>query len=744
MKFLAYNLAGERLQNLEGTAAHHFVAGGLDTLTVTTAENNVRKNYRLMYQNKQTGRWYEFIVASVDETHDASGVTYEIYAENSLIDLKSYDPILDRRGDGKGMQEALEWITLETDWRFESDIPGNAGWNFYRISRWDALSEVLKAFGAEFETKITVEGNTIHRTLRVTSKVGRDNGKRFSYRKDMTKVTRTVNEDDIVTRLYPFGKGDEVGDGYGRRIDISEVNDGKLYVEDVAAQRAYGYRGRPFSAVKNYEEITDKTALKAEALRDLEELAKPSVTYEASVVDLKSYGFDYEGVEIGDTIRIRDKELDLALVGRVAEMEVDPDGMNETTLKLGSLRPSTASEFDSIAKTLERVTAKEGALDTLANHEAFIDMVIKGLNESFQNANSYAEFDPLTGLTFTNTPDPKTATWALNIGSAGFRIASSKRSNGEWNWRTFGTGEGFTADLIRAGRIQGKNFELNLETGSVNFGDQILFDGTAGTLTLGPGTVGNEQLAPEVDDKITGQINAETKGKADKAYLLKQINASAETIRIDGGKVEVTGDTYIERGRIGNAEIGELSASKITSGYLSADRILGGTIDAQTINVDNLNASNLTRGAVENVPVSLGSASLPTYGSANLYGSGTDLKTGSSAFVFDYGTNTFEVAGRIAGNVSGGTRNSLEMNGLSISANGSMVELKPWGGYIKLSGYGDPIRMDSGATVLGTFNFETAKGGTVNADKLVVKNLETGKTYDVAYWFNVLREKVGI
>jgi hypothetical protein len=63
------------------------------------------------------------------------------------------------------------------------------------------------------------------------------------------------------------------------------------------------------------------------------------------------------------------------------------------------------------------------------------------------------------------------------IGSGGFEIANQKDGNGEWIWRTFGTANGFVADLIIAGLIASKNFNpsdpskggfgWNLDTGDM-------------------------------------------------------------------------------------------------------------------------------------------------------------------------------------------------------------------------------------------------------------------------------------
>lgn len=478
MNFIVYGLEGKRVKNLSGKATHHYVAGGLDTVSVSAMESEVKKGYRLLYQDDR-GTWHEFIVSSITTAHTKDGIAHEIYAENSLISLRGESPIMDRRNISSP-SKAMEIITDGTGWEWECDLSAAGSLSFYHISPFDALSETLKTFGGEFYTKIRVEGNQITRTVVLTDRVGEDHGKRFSYRKDMASIKRKVKEEDVVTRLYPYGKGESVGNGYGRRISISSVNGGKDYIENTAAQSLYGYKGGPFSAVKVYDSIDDASELKRTAEKDLQTLSTPSIEYEATVIDLKSYGMDFEGVAIGDTVRIRDKELELALTGRVMELEIDPDGEEETKIKLGSIRDGLDNRLSGVENTLARISLKEGALDSLVNHESFINLVVQGLNDAFKTSTNYMRFSPEEGMIFTDNPDESKAKWAMNLGSLGFRIASGKNPDGTWNFRTFGSGDGFAADLIRAGVLDGGDVRLNLETGTLDIGDSLHYDPQGG------------------------------------------------------------------------------------------------------------------------------------------------------------------------------------------------------------------------------------------------------------------------
>ena len=50
---------------------------------------------------------------------------------------------------------------------------------------------------------------------------------------------------------------------------------------------------------------------------------------------------------------------------------------------------------------------------------------------------------------------------AMLLAGNGFMIANSKLENGDWNWRTFGTGDGFAADLITTGFLSAERIAAN-------------------------------------------------------------------------------------------------------------------------------------------------------------------------------------------------------------------------------------------------------------------------------------------
>ena len=92
---------------------------------------------------------------------------------------------------------------------------------------------------------------------------------------------------------------------------------------------------------------------------------------------------------------------------------------------------------------------------------------------------------------------------AMMLCGAGFMIANSKDDQGEWIWRTFGTGEGFTADEIVAGFISAER----IEAGS------ILVD------KLGP-NVGSQLVISSNPSIIAAAENIASAFSASRAYAV--------------------------------------------------------------------------------------------------------------------------------------------------------------------------------------------------------------------------------
>ena len=106
------------------------------------------------------------------------------------------------------------------------------------------------------------------------------------------------------------------------------------------------------------------------------------------------------------------------------------------------------------------------------------------------------------------------STMAMLLSPAGFMIANSKLDDGNWNWRTFGTGAGFTADEIIAGTLRaiaiesvsiiastitgGKIIGTQFLGGSLNIADKYIVDSDGHVQMLGEITWGADNSPVKV------------------------------------------------------------------------------------------------------------------------------------------------------------------------------------------------------------------------------------------------------
>lgn len=467
---------------------------GSDSVEITTTFR-LCEGYRLIWKDR-LGKVHEHVCQDPEALRSDSGVVYRDTALNSICELMG-DYIDDRRPYGYSFRRALEVCLEPTRWKVGTvDKTGTVsdGLTFYHTDCRTALNAILEC-GGELETEISVASSgAITRKVSILQHRGETGGhRRFEYGKDLTSISRTEHW-GAITACYGYGKGLETDSGgYGRKLTFGDVNGGKDYVEDATALKTYGRpdgKGGFAHIFGKYEnsQCEDASQLKSETKAYLDEHKEPGVTYEASVVDLVAMGRTWEGVQVGDDVQIVDTCFDpvLRCEGRVSKLVTDLLG-SECDVTLGNVTETLADIWERQQGQISGLVDKSSNWDVAANTPgAYLQQLIDGLNEQFNTMGmSYCFTSFEQGTIWSSVPlddngkPTKTGGSAIQICSQGFRIASGTKSDGSYDWRTFGTGKGFTADeittgtlnadLIRAGTIQdvrGRN-SWNLETGQL-------------------------------------------------------------------------------------------------------------------------------------------------------------------------------------------------------------------------------------------------------------------------------------
>lgn len=377
MKLLLLNREEELVSIISETTSdpiYDEVLNGKDTFEYEVAEYSVKKGYRVLFQDINSD-WREYIVVGIEEIHNRNGLRKKIYCESSYYELLG-DWLADIRPNNRTARYALEQALSTSRWEVGIvDDLGLNSTNYYRTDAKTAVEKVAEIWGGEIKTRIEVIGNKITgRFIDLYQNRGTDKGKRFTYTKDIEEVTREVSEDLIITALHGFGKSEEIGDGFGRRIDFSSINNGKSYLENNSARLMYGRnnsdgtKSHVFGKVE-FDDIEDIGLLKLETQKALDTLSIPSVLYKVQVQDLSVFGYEHEKVNLGDDVLIVDKEFvpELRFKARVVGIKRNLANELETEITIGNVLESYTSKMNSQSNALNDIRDRIGVLDKIAD-----------------------------------------------------------------------------------------------------------------------------------------------------------------------------------------------------------------------------------------------------------------------------------------------------------------------------------------------------------------------------------------
>lgn len=509
-RFIHFNRFGAYLGELtpmQVTRTRNVDQCGVDKVELYLLDNGVDKYDRIVFCDSM-GRTCEWIVMSSRESRANSVPVCIVNCYGSMQELsRHFMPTL-RRGSKDTPEQALAKALEGTRWSVGQCDEGSGEYSVYHQSSLASVKDIAEAYKMEVEPviELSADGNSIaKRSVCLVKRLGRANtALRLDYGSGLSGIDRVLSADDVVTRLYCYGKGVQTTDddgnatgGYSRKITFADINGGKEYIQDDSLLEVWGVPG-PDGSLMHTEGIfedgdcEDKATLLAEGRAALAERSKPIVSYEGTVEALGRAGFDANACDLGDNLQMVDTTFPkpLRLSGRVLEIVEDllGDG-SPSTVKVGNVIEGIVKRSDRVQQTIDRLTSSAGSWDSAATlGSAYLDGLIDGLNKVMNETGGYTYIKPGKGLYVYDKPENDNPTMCIQIGGGYFRIADGKNSDGTWNFRTLGNGHGLVADaivsgtisanLIKAGTIQdksGKNY-WNIDASEVHLGPGATLD----------------------------------------------------------------------------------------------------------------------------------------------------------------------------------------------------------------------------------------------------------------------------
>ena len=349
------------------------------------------------------------------------------------------------------------------------------------------LQQIATTWQGELQFRIIIVNGVItHRYIDLVAQRGTSAGKQFVFGKDLEKIEREVDFNGLYTAMYGRGKATTEG----ARLNFASINAGLEYVADAGALAQYGLVGgtRHRFGIFDDSQESDPAVLLTKTTAALQLAKVPIVNYQFQVISLEQISPDYshEAVRIGDTcIALDDNFVPALQVGvRVIEIKRDLLEYDKTQITLGNFRLDLARSQMFQNQVNRQVQDNSGIWDNgAALVPSVLDPAIYELTNELRSAGGYVVFSKAEGIMIYNTPDPNTATSVMKLGGGIFGIADSKDPvTGDWEWRTFGSGTGFTADLITAGKMMADRIQIG--TGAQVLGNSTFYWDTSGLYAI--------------------------------------------------------------------------------------------------------------------------------------------------------------------------------------------------------------------------------------------------------------------
>lgn len=442
---------------------------GEHSLTITTTRV-LDKGIRLLHEDGR-GKWREFAVAGVDAEHAsgnrAVGTYYCVWSMQE--DLQGVTVSVMPGVQTSATAGAALTALLSTQSRWARGTVTNmneGGASMYDRSAWEAMSTLVEVWGGEVDATVDVDdlSGVVGRKVDLYAAQGEQDAKRrFDFGADLMGVKRTLADTPLFCRISPRGKGEETdAGGYGRKITIESVNDGKDYLEYApmvnAARLPDGQGGYQYpTLIVENGDCETPADLKAWAEGVLADYCTPEITYEINVLQTGIAGVDVTGVSLGDAVQIVDRKFGgdgIRVTGRVRTIVTDLLNERDVSITIGEGNESVSSKFASLDKSLAAVNNGMTVMSTAE----YIDSLLGRINAEINATGGYTYIVPGHGiLTYDNAVSDPTvgseASQVVEIKGGSIRIANTKTAQGEWEWKTVFTSGHIAADLITAANI---------------------------------------------------------------------------------------------------------------------------------------------------------------------------------------------------------------------------------------------------------------------------------------------------
>ena len=296
--------------------------------------------------------------------------------------------------------------------------------------------------------------------------------------------------------------------------------------------------------------VGQEDLLYQDALAISQKMAFPIATYSVGVQNLARLSkYSDEEFDIAQTIRMYDPDMKINDHGIVSKIIDHPDAPLSDTLEISTDvldigNKTFASILERVTEMAERVRQNRELYERAAAiskdgtiHSDILEGAIDVLKTRLLSTVSNWQTDANGNIVMTSLDE----TSAMMLCGSGFMCANTKTEDGAWNWRTFGTGDGFTADMIVTGYLNAERIEarsITVDRLSPNVGSELDLSGNT-AIELVDGKI---SLVVSEDSTIDG----EDPSKSELVLTENMVSAISDSIELIADEIDLSANKSIK------------------------------------------------------------------------------------------------------------------------------------------------------------------------------------------------------
>ena len=346
--------------------------------------------------------------------------------------------------------------------------------------KYSATSDITKISTAYYQTKNLIEaingedensfvnrwgGEILYNNFNATinNRAGGDYGVKILYGKNIPEdgMEEEVDVSEVVTRIVPKAYNGHMIEGNTPWVDsplidrYPTVKYGVMTFEDVKMREDAQEDDEENGVIICDTQAQLKTALTQKCNEQFDAgLDKPTVTISADMVQLEKTDLyqdvkELEKVSLGDTVHCNHTKLDIVTDARVVSLKWDCINESVTAVTIGDFQYNYIDDMASVINRVESAIRDDGSVIGQQ-----VQGIINGVKAQMKAQTSVAKKVTVRAVLMEDTDPDSPNFGAMCLGTMGFQIAGKRTADGrDWDWTTFGTGQGFIADLIVAGTM---------------------------------------------------------------------------------------------------------------------------------------------------------------------------------------------------------------------------------------------------------------------------------------------------